>query len=161
MKFVQGSATVRTARRGSGVLEVAYTGVITPALAHTVRGWTLEAIKGAPAAVLCFTEAVLGVDRLPEIDGPSYACAPTPAALVVRHDQYEVWQEFSDRLMRETGILRALFLESHQALAHRWAEAEALAASAESRLTPRSALACVRPYRGSRQAGWRAGAHQG
>lgn len=136
----------------NGVQEQRHIGIVTPATIGRLRRRSLEAARHAPAIVFRFERSVFAMDRIPEIPIDLYAVAQAPAAVVVRPDQYEFWQEFADRLMQQAGVLRAVFLESNLDLARRWAEVEALAKCAGSQTARRSALAAALSRRVSRPA---------
>jgi hypothetical protein len=129
----------------SGVMVTDIRGIITPAMVEAMRRDSLMRVAAAPALVIRMERAVFAMERIPDLPTDLYAIASAPASVIVRPDQYEFWQEYSDRLMRDAGVLRAVFLEKNEALALRWAEGEALAVSGRSRSAPRTGRAASKP----------------
>lgn len=119
------SATVSVATIVPGVVECAYGGLITQAVQPAAHRATLSYMDGCFSAVIRTESALFTTVDLPPVFYDLYARINAPAALVVQLDRFEFWSEWSELLARETGLVRAVFLQQNLHLARSWAESVA------------------------------------
>jgi hypothetical protein len=121
-----GAARASNTRIGkSGLVESIYTGPISAQAFEVLRLGVLRETQGSPCAVIRMDGSLMLLS-LPPVIGPGvYTGRSAPGAVIVRADQYELWAEYSRRLA-SVGVMRAVFLDSHAALAYEWAERQIL-----------------------------------
>jgi len=115
-----GAAAARGTHLGGGVLEVVYTGPITPVSFSALKAAVLEQSSGAAAMVLRMEGAAVLLDESAHDDVQPYRGHVPPAAVVSCHGCYEYWSAYTRRLAA-LGTMRAVFLPENLALARFWA----------------------------------------
>jgi hypothetical protein len=128
------SATVNAATIAPGVCECVYGGLVTQAVQPAAHRATLGYMEGCCAAVIRTEPALFTIAELPAVYHDLYARVSAPAALVVPLDRFEFWSEWCELLARETGLVRAVFLQENLHLARAWAESVAERAKLHSSL---------------------------
>lgn len=125
--FSYHSATAKVRRLGHGVIEVAYAGPMNTAAFDHLRARVLTVTQGASCLVLRMDRVLCLMGPTGVAPGDAYAVNRTPAAVLVRDDQFEGWDRYARQLARQ-GIMRAVFLAPFAPQALRWAQATADAA---------------------------------
>lgn len=117
------SVSYRTLESGKyGVVEVEYSGVLGDvAVPHLWAHLALRTVD-APALVLRVHRALTVYRSFPQV--PVWIGRVCPGAIICREDQYGTFSAFSKALVPR-GVVRGVFLQSHEALAIEWAEEEA------------------------------------
>ena len=105
----------------SGLVEAAYSGPLTRAAFSVLRREVLFDTRPAPCVVLRMDKSLTLMTDLPDIPTGTYTPTAPTGAVIVRPDQYEMWTAYNRKLTR-LGVMRAVFLDSHAALAYEWAE---------------------------------------
>lgn len=105
-----------------GVLEVEYTGVVSDAAVPYLWADLVVRAENAPALVLRVHKALTVYRSYPAV--PRWVGRVSPGAIIVREDQYATFSEMTRSLVGR-GVVRGVFLRSHEHLALEWAEEEA------------------------------------
>ncbi len=104
--------------RSSGLVEANYSGPLSVPAFDALRTEMMETTDSAPASVIRLERSLILASALPELppgklDGP-------PACLIVRRDQYDIFQDYATRLSKQ-GAIRLVFLDEYAHLAYDWA----------------------------------------
>lgn len=126
--FSHHAATVRVRRLKDGIAEVVYSGPMGFDSFENLRGMVL----GATAEASCL---VLRMDRVlcimggapPSPIGSAYRHNRVSAAVIVREDQFDKWDQYARQLAGQ-GVMRAVFLDSCAERAYQWARLTACGA---------------------------------
>lgn len=116
-----------------GLLECRFGGLFTGSNVVQAQALAVGLMHFAPAALLRLDQGMFLTRELPQIDAERFAGLQTPAAFIVRPDQYVLWQDYAVRLAREAGLVRAVFLLDDLEAGARWAEDRAAVALLRSR----------------------------
>lgn len=125
--FSYHAATARVRHLVGGVSEVVYAGPMGCDSFEHLRGLVLNATRNASCLVLRMDRVLNTMYCPPPPPGGAYYANRVPAAVIVRDDQFDVWEMYA-RQMAGQGVMRAVFLASFADQAHRWARATADAA---------------------------------
>ena len=104
--------------RSSGLVEATYTGPLCTTAFESLRQEMMVITNGARASVVRLDRALILTSSLPEL--PPGKLDATPACLIVRRDQYEVFQAYATKLSKQ-GAIRLVFLDEYAHLAYDWA----------------------------------------
>lgn len=113
----------------SGLVEAIYSGALSAKAFDALRCDVLRDTNPAPGVVLRMDRSLTLMSAMPKIPTGTYVPTAPAGAVIVRFDQYEMWAQYT-RELAKVGVMRAVFLDSHAALAYSWAERQIL----ESRL---------------------------
>lgn len=113
----------------SGVIEVEYSGLLTDAAVPYLWADLVVRTAEVSALVLRVHRALTVYRTFPE--APAWVGRVCPGAIICRIDQYAVFSQFAESLAAR-GVVRGVFLQSHEHLAIEWAEEEAHSARAIS-----------------------------
>lgn len=105
-----------------GVIEVEYTGVVSDSIVPHLWADLVVRTENAPALVLRVHRALTVYRNYPAV--PRWVGRVSPGAIIVREDQYATFSEMARSLVGR-GVVRGVFLRSHEHLAVEWAEEEA------------------------------------
>lgn len=130
--FTHHAATARIHTLGGGVSEIAYSGPMGHESLEKLRSLALAATAGASCLVLRMDRVLNTTHCLPPACREAYSGNTAPAAVIVREDQFEMWDVYARQAARQ-GIMRAVFLSAFADQAYRWARASAGAAALGSR----------------------------
>ena len=121
--LITDSASVRFRTLDAGLVEVVYGGLISDESYSKLIHRVIDVLMDAPSAVIRYDQALVAMafDR----DVPYNAWKTPPAAVVVLPEQMDFWRSYAKKLA-STGLMRAVFLASEEALALRWARQVAL-----------------------------------
>lgn len=117
-----------------GVIEVEYTGVLSDAVVPRLWKDLVARTEEAPALLLRVHKALTVYRTFP--DAPAWVGRVCPGAIITRDDQYQTFCDFA-RALAKRGVVRGVFLQSHEHLALEWAEEEALEQLARWARSPR------------------------
>ena len=102
----------------TGLVEAAYSGPLSVKAFDALREDMMGTTDHAPCSVIRLDKALLLTDSLPKV--PDHHIDVPPAALIVRRDQYEVFEDYARKLAKQ-GVLRVVLLDSYAHLAYEWA----------------------------------------
>lgn len=104
--------------KASGLVEANYSGPLTVAAFDALRDEMIKTTDAARASVIRLDKSLIAASSLPEL--PPGHIYTAPAALIVRSDQYELFQAYAKQLARQ-GALRLVFHNHHAHYAYEWA----------------------------------------
>ena len=104
--------------KSSGLVEAIYTGPLCAKSFNALRGEMLETKNGAGASVIRLDKSLILEMSLPEL--PPGMLDVAPACLIVRRNQYAIFQDYANRLSKQ-GVIRLVFVEGYAHLAYQWA----------------------------------------
>ena len=112
-----------------------YTGPMCRECFDDLRAKVVQATQEARVLLIRMDRALSVSALVPEVPPTTYRINRAPAAVIVRPDQFDVWQAYADR-MADIGIMRAVFLESQLAQAHRLVDCLAGVSALRAAQTP-------------------------
>jgi len=110
--------------RTSGLVEANYSGPLSESAFFDLRTNMMTITNSAPASVVRLDRSLILASALPEL--PAGKLDPTIACLVVRRDQYAMFQDYATRLSRQ-GAIRLVFVADYAHLAYDWAHRQCAA----------------------------------
>lgn len=120
--FKHCTAQARCRITDGGVIEATYSGPIDQPAVDDLRQSVLTYSIDAPALILRIDCAELRVASFAPWGREAYPNDPSPAAIVVRSDQFSAAAKHAEHLAN-LGIVRVIFMEMAQA--RRWADRRA------------------------------------
>lgn len=105
-----------------GVVEIEYTGVLGDSAVPHLWADLVVRTEKAPALVLRVHRALTVYRTYPV--APAWVGRVCPGAIISREDQYAIFCHFAESLAAR-GVVRGVFLQTHEHLAYEWAEEEA------------------------------------
>lgn len=117
------SVKYRTVDRSRcGLFEVEYTGVLGDSAVPHLWADLVVRTANVPALILRVHRALTVYRGFPEV--PLWVGRVCPGAIIVREDQHAIFSEMARSLVGR-GVVRGVFLQTHEHLAFEWAEEEA------------------------------------
>jgi hypothetical protein len=104
--------------RRTGLVEANYSGPLSSMAFGTLRGEMIGATNTAPASVIRLDRSLILASAMPDL--PPGKLDAMPGCLIVRRDQYDVFQDYATRLSKQ-GAIRLVFLDEYAHLAYDWA----------------------------------------
>lgn len=117
--FSCNSGCVQVRQVGADVWCARYSGLLCKETFSSLRRDVLQATHGAKAMLLRMNRSMTLV--APPVPKDDYKLNKAPGVIVVRPDQYAMWMEYA-QLMAKIGVVRAIVLQTEQALAHQLLE---------------------------------------
>ena len=128
-KITYQSAKVTCKRTASGVTEVVYSGLLTQAAFESLRAAVVYETTDDVALLIRMDMALLSIIHAPAVPLGVYRRNGTPAAIVVRPENYQMWVSYG-RDLSAHGVMRAVFLTDELEQARAWAESAVCASTA-------------------------------
>lgn len=107
------SARATVWRKGELVWATSYSGVLSRSCFAGLRADVIKATRAARVLEFHMQKALMADNAAPDIPRGTYTINTTPAAIIVRPDQYQMWSDYADA-MQDIGIMRVVFLYSQQ-----------------------------------------------
>ena len=114
----------------SGLCEAIYTGPMTANAFDVLRTEALEATAHCSAYVVRLDRALIVMGDDAPVEEHSYAPDTPPGAMIVRPDQYLLWQDYALQASK-FGIVRTVWVEANARLAYEWALRRSRSCTAE------------------------------
>ena len=114
------SSRAEVSEVGRGVIEVAYSGVMTASMFEMLRAEVLGATAGAKALVIRMDRLVHLIDWDHPRIAPAYPADTPPAAVVSSAAQIAQWRAYGQQAAAY-GVMRAVFSQHQLPLAREWA----------------------------------------
>ena len=95
-----------------------YTGPMCHECFDELRAKVLQATQEARVLLIRMDRALSVSALVPDVPPTTYRINRAPAAVIVRPDQFDVWQDYAKRLA-DIGIMRAVFFDSQLVQARR------------------------------------------
>lgn len=92
----------------TGLVEASYSGPLSVKAFDALREEMMVITDHAPCSVIRLDRALMLADALPEV--PDHHIDVPPAVLIVRRDQYAVFEDYARKLAKQ-GILRMVYLD--------------------------------------------------
>lgn len=132
------SVRYRTVPRSKcGVVEVEYTGVLGDSAVPHLWADLVVRTASVPALILRVHKALTVYRGSPDV--PLWVGRVCPGAIIVREDQHAIFSEMARSIVGR-GVVRGVFLQTHEHLAYEWAEEEARSQLAKSLPSPQRRL---------------------
>lgn len=103
-----------------GFVEVAYSGLVTAQTFLSMREGVLGTTSHAPVLVFRLDKMLDLIEDFVPPSNDSFKIWMPPAAVIVRRDQFAKHVAYN-RQVSALGVMRAVWLDSHAALAYEWA----------------------------------------
>ena len=104
-----------------GVWEAFYTGPLNQRSYDNLRMRVIAATTETTAMVIHMDRALMVMGAAPQPPSDVYRPCAAPAAMVVRADQYAMWDDYRIALAA-LGVSRGVFLTERASMAYQWAE---------------------------------------